>query len=215
MKIHNYKGGIKNFPPEVVHKMLERQYEQHNTKSIKAFESSKQSGFTWRETPEGFDFWHQVIGEENFNAFFDRYPKYKECIPVKELPYPLQELIKQRQIDAGNDPNLDIFDTYPCANTRQGGFDWSDTLESRIDYEDYYWAKIFNYNNYDNYRNSPYFNHEKSCPNKEEVKIGEYSFLIKDDNPQKQKVILKSKTYPKYIKKITNNIKLKTTLKLK
>lgn len=76
----DYKGQIAEFPKEVVEKMLERQVEQGNTKSIELFEiranrGGSKGGFSWDETPEGYSFWKNVIEFKNFDYFFERYPK--------------------------------------------------------------------------------------------------------------------------------------------
>lgn len=76
-----YKGSISNFPIEVVSKMLERQKEQGNEEyGIEVFEEKnhngkRKRGFTWEYTTEGYDFWHDVIAEEDFELFFNKYPK--------------------------------------------------------------------------------------------------------------------------------------------
>ena len=73
-----YKGQLKNFPTEVVEKMLEHQVSQGNSKDVTVFEFNRQSnyhdgGFDWDSTPEGF--WYEVITEEEFDVFFKKYPK--------------------------------------------------------------------------------------------------------------------------------------------
>lgn len=76
----NYKGDIKDFPQEIVEKMLEKQVQQGNKKNVEVFEIDKISqkyvgGFTWRNTEEGFEFWENVILFEKFDLFFEKYPK--------------------------------------------------------------------------------------------------------------------------------------------
>lgn len=73
-------GAIADFPIEVVEKMIERQVEQVNKPDVKAFHrfasnDAKGGGFTWENTIEGELFWDKVIGDRNFNVFFERYPK--------------------------------------------------------------------------------------------------------------------------------------------
>lgn len=75
-----YKGQLKGFPQEVVEKMLERQVEQGNKRDVSVFEGSKSSGrygdgFSWDESIEGWDFWDDVINGEDFELFFQRYPR--------------------------------------------------------------------------------------------------------------------------------------------
>lgn len=75
-----YKGELFGFPEEVVAKMLERQVEQGNPKNVKVFEKEiisdrSEGGFDWSDTEEDVDFWKTVIMEENFDFFFEVYPK--------------------------------------------------------------------------------------------------------------------------------------------
>lgn len=75
-------GDLKNFPIEVVEKMLQRQYEQTNKMDITVFQKDKSTdknhkGFHWSDTVEGLSFWDDVIRYENFDVFFERYPLSK------------------------------------------------------------------------------------------------------------------------------------------
>ena len=71
-------GEVKDFPIEVVQKMLERQVEQGYTEDIKAFQDYSCStfyGFDWSTSEEGHSFWDEVIFKKNFDLFFKKYPK--------------------------------------------------------------------------------------------------------------------------------------------
>ena len=68
-------GEIKDFPIEVVQKMIERQVEQGNEADVTVFQSNCWGGFVWEDTDERTDFWVSVIGGGNFDIFFKRYPK--------------------------------------------------------------------------------------------------------------------------------------------
>jgi hypothetical protein len=75
-----FKGELKGFPEEVVNKMLDYQEMQGNKRDVKVFEEDNTAGvffngFTWGNTPDGKDFWKQVIGHKNFDIFFQKYPK--------------------------------------------------------------------------------------------------------------------------------------------
>jgi len=75
-----YKGQIKDFPKEVVDKMLEYQVAQGNPKDVEVFENHKnadrrEKGFTWERTAEGDPFWDNVIMKRFFIIFFQKYPK--------------------------------------------------------------------------------------------------------------------------------------------
>lgn len=74
------EGEIEGFPIEVVAKMLERQYEQCKVVDVSVFENDKiagadDSGFTWGDTEEGFNFWWNVVEDRDFSEFFKKYPK--------------------------------------------------------------------------------------------------------------------------------------------
>lgn len=71
---------IKNFPPEVINKMIEMQVAQGNPANVKVFEelesaSFEEGGFNWEDTPDGFPFWDSVIMDEDFDLFFKKYPR--------------------------------------------------------------------------------------------------------------------------------------------
>lgn len=80
VKESDLKGDIKDFPIEVVQKMVERQYEQINRCDVNAFQFDKYSGihkgFIWSKTAEGEAFWRNVIANNNFDLFFAKYPRY-------------------------------------------------------------------------------------------------------------------------------------------
>lgn len=76
----SYKGEIKDFPPEVVELMLQRQFEQTGERNISVFEADRiagieYKGFTWSDAIEGYYFWDDVIGDKKFDIFFKKYPK--------------------------------------------------------------------------------------------------------------------------------------------
>ena len=75
------KGAIADFPIEVVETMIERQVQQGNEPDVTAFHryafnDAIDGGFTWSNTIEGGQFWDKVIGDNNFNVFFEMYPKH-------------------------------------------------------------------------------------------------------------------------------------------
>lgn len=77
-----YKGQIKDFPKEVVEKMLERQVEQGNEKDVSVFEKDRyivksSGGFSWSNTIEKFDFWNSVLFRKDFNLFLKNTLKNK------------------------------------------------------------------------------------------------------------------------------------------
>lgn len=73
-------GNIKDFPIEVVEKMIEEQVKQGNCPNVEVFQKYgsadvSDDGFTWGNTEDGDDFWMEVIDECNFDLFFKKYPK--------------------------------------------------------------------------------------------------------------------------------------------
>ena len=77
---------IKGFPIEVVKMMLKRQYEQIGLCDVKAFQFSKSAsagggGFDWDDSPEGWEFWNDVICHSQFDQFFERYKDSRIELP--------------------------------------------------------------------------------------------------------------------------------------
>ena len=71
-------GELDDFPPEIVQRMLECQYEQTGKVSIKELqEIGAAKGFDWRNTLEGASFWISIVYYRMFDLFFSRYPKAK------------------------------------------------------------------------------------------------------------------------------------------
>ena len=73
-------GDIKDFPIEVVEKMIEEQVAQGNYPNVELFQNytnadADDGGFNWDDTKDGNYFWNEVIDECNFDLFFDKYPK--------------------------------------------------------------------------------------------------------------------------------------------
>ena len=71
-------------PIEVQEKMLERQVEQGNHRDpnvfIRNFSAGKANrGFNWSDTPEGHDFWENIVDNGDYSEFFELYPKH----PIK------------------------------------------------------------------------------------------------------------------------------------
>ena len=76
-------GDIKDFPIEIVQKMVDCQVEQGNMPNVTVFQKNcaaakSQSGFDWNNTEEGNNFWCDVIYLDNFDLFFKKYPKKEQ-----------------------------------------------------------------------------------------------------------------------------------------
>lgn len=80
-------GDIKDFPIEVVEKMIEEQVKQGNQPNVEVFQhyifaGDSDNGFDWSSTYEGYDFWEDVIRESNFDLFFKKYPKKTNLVYI-------------------------------------------------------------------------------------------------------------------------------------
>lgn len=73
-------GKIKNFPIEVVEKMVEEQVRQGNKADVTIFQKevtadTRDGGFVWKITKDGHAFWDEIIRCHKFDVFFAKYPK--------------------------------------------------------------------------------------------------------------------------------------------
>lgn len=91
--MENYKvteadciGELQGFPVEVVQKMLERQTAYCGKMDVSAFQcdcAEKTRGFDWKASPEGWDFWYDVIREKRWDLFFAIYPSEGGTVKVR------------------------------------------------------------------------------------------------------------------------------------
>lgn len=80
-------GAIKDFPIELVEKMIEEQVKQGNCPNVEVFQKNatidtEEGGFDWNNTNDGMDFWEEVITEGNFDLFFEKYPKKAKLVYI-------------------------------------------------------------------------------------------------------------------------------------
>lgn len=80
-------GNIKDFPIEIVEKMIEEQVKQGNRPNVEVFQNNASAdvdddGFTWSDTDDENDFWLEVIDEKNFDLFFEKYPKKPNLVYI-------------------------------------------------------------------------------------------------------------------------------------
>ena len=81
VKKSDLKGQIKDFPIEVVQKMVEKQVHQGHKADVGVFRvktDDSWNGFLWTRTIEGDSFWRNVIYQADFPLFFEKYPKKEE-----------------------------------------------------------------------------------------------------------------------------------------
>lgn len=80
-------GDIKDFPIEVVEKMIEEQVKQGNCPNVGVFQKhisadTVDGGFNWYNTEDGDDFWIEIIDGGNFELFFKKYPKKPNLVCI-------------------------------------------------------------------------------------------------------------------------------------
>lgn len=71
------KGDVENYPKEVLHKMLLIQHKQKGQYDLESIEKDKLTSFNSGGTVQGKEFWEDVISNNNFERFFERYPEEK------------------------------------------------------------------------------------------------------------------------------------------
>ena len=96
---------IKEFPIEVVQKMLEKQKIQEGYTDIHMLQNEPCATFIWYITSEGHDFWKEVILNKDFNLFFKKYSKKPEYVYIyqdgtKNAKDVINTLIKHGGIDS-------------------------------------------------------------------------------------------------------------------
>lgn len=72
-------GDIKDFPIEVVQRMVDIQIEQNLNNCIVLLQFCAYGGFAFGITKEGWEFWNDVILNKNFDSFFEKYPKDEDA----------------------------------------------------------------------------------------------------------------------------------------
>jgi len=90
-----FTGEIESFPTPVVAMMMAEQWNQGKPTNIEVFFKDSEAdktigGFDWVVSPEGEEFWERVIGNKDFDFFFETYPQTKfdttkKSISVKDF----------------------------------------------------------------------------------------------------------------------------------
>ncbi|WP_159479717.1 hypothetical protein [Chryseobacterium sp. 18068] len=73
----NPKGDVKEYPKEILNKILILQYNQKGLYDLESIENNKLSSCNWGATVQGEEFWKEVLETNNFDRFFERYPENK------------------------------------------------------------------------------------------------------------------------------------------
>lgn len=99
-------GQLERFPIQVVKKMLERQVQQGNPENVRIFQhycssDSRMKGFNWTDTPEGGDFWADVISSHNFEVFFKKYPELRSEVWIRGVKDRGKEVIAELEERGG------------------------------------------------------------------------------------------------------------------
>lgn len=72
-------GAIKDFPLEIVQKMIDYQFNYNGINNIKILQDplliETDYVFDWFKTIEGYEFWDRVIHNKEFEIYFKKYPK--------------------------------------------------------------------------------------------------------------------------------------------
>ena len=162
-ELENYepKGQLEGFPKEVIARMLDCQEEQGNKRDVTVFEETRASyfeGLKWYQTEEGYDFWYEVITKENFDLFFEKYPKKDNQYSSQEFKVgdEVVDIISGRRgkvthIDAINKDSSPIFvdfnDDEGLYFTLNGREYYTDKHQRLLHYRDDYDYSVIDFNN--------------------------------------------------------------------
>lgn len=99
-------GDLKDFPIEIVEKMLEYQYKQIGKADISIFQNERCAdtgckGFSWSATIEGHYFWKTIIRDREFDIFFERYPKSSKKVYIRGNVKNAKGVIKELESRGG------------------------------------------------------------------------------------------------------------------
>lgn len=104
-------GNIKDFPIEVVKKMVEEQMAQGNKPDVRVFQecasaTQDDGGFDWDNTDD-YEMWCRIVDENDFNSFFEKYPE-------KEGLDHLVYIIQDGSVDS--DELIDLLESFGGVN---------------------------------------------------------------------------------------------------
>ena len=86
VKPEDLKGEIKDFPIEIVQKMVDYHIKEEgkmNIADMNELQILPDGAFDWRNTNEGLEFWGRVIHHHDFDLFFEKYPKSETSDNIK------------------------------------------------------------------------------------------------------------------------------------
>ena len=104
-------GDIKDFPIEIVKKMVEEQMAQGNAPDVSIFQEyasapQDDGGFDWDNTDDN-GMWSAIIDDNNFDSFFEKYPE-------KEGLDHLVYIIQDGSVDS--DELMDLLESFGGVN---------------------------------------------------------------------------------------------------
>ena len=111
VKQEDLKGDIKDFPIEIVQKMVDELVKQGNEADVTVFQENRIrprniGGFDWGKTKENYDFWCRTIYRKEFNVFFGKYPEGKEKYTFEEEDHILNEENETHKEEAEKENNI-------------------------------------------------------------------------------------------------------------
>lgn len=126
-------GAIKDFPLEVVQKMVELTMKEEHVDiedALKILRNNPQNGFTWSVTDEGNIFWYKVIDYHEWWRFYERYPVNLSTpiryAVVKEdrdgFPKEIVGYLGNSTQLSGKGKSGDIYFIFPCIDGFKVGF---------------------------------------------------------------------------------------------
>ncbi len=159
-ELQNYtpKGDLQGFPKEIIARMLDYQEEQGNLRDVSVFERDRKEGqcvggFEWYETKEGKPFWYDIINNEDFSLFFEKYPKQdsqKFKVGDEVIDIILGQKGKIHQISTDDNSIFPIYVSFNEGNityTLDGRFHIHEKRPRLLHYRDDYDYDVIDFNN--------------------------------------------------------------------
>lgn len=70
--------------PEIIREVLKIRVGAKYNHGTKSTANTRGDGFEWEDSPEGFDFWAEVLDKGEHQAFFDKYPLSPSLYPCNQ-----------------------------------------------------------------------------------------------------------------------------------
>ena len=166
----DFDGEIKGFPHKVVAMMMTEQFNQGNPPNLEVFEKNVKTpradgGFSWDITPEGGDFWIEVISYKNWEVFDKKYPQtknpksniemrqeeilldlvrqgYEPEGDIKLFPLEIVSQMLYEQVKQGNPLDVSVFERSKNKSKPSGGFTHRDSNQGEA-----FWTEVLGVGN--------------------------------------------------------------------